>query len=255
MSAQWLVDTVDAHDRGFLYGDGLFETVAVRQGHVRWLEGHTQRLRRSGDALGFDPAWIERGCAALDSCRARPEGLWRMTLTRASTDDLAWGGSGCVRLRHRPLPPPRAHLKLGAMPSSYLPQDILGEHKTTSYARSVMVKRWAVAHGFDDALRVSACGMVSETSCANVFALIEDTWVTPPVHGLLPGVTRAGVLRLLKEGERPHDVRPLTLLELARARAIVITSAGIGARAVASVDGHALDASLARWLEREVEGQ
>jgi 4-amino-4-deoxychorismate lyase len=66
----WLEERVSAKDRGFLYGDGLFETLAIRDGKPLWWDHHILRLQRGASRLGI---------------RAPTEGLLRQESVRVST--------------------------------------------------------------------------------------------------------------------------------------------------------------------------
>lgn len=242
---------MQSDDRSFLYGDGLFETVRVREdGQIRWLERHVARLRRSGEALGFPDASIDAGVAELEGLAGREPGLWRVTVSRAP-DGAPFGGSGTVAARFRPsASPTRPHL--GLAEGFYLPDDLLAEHKTTSYLRSVEVRRRARAAGFDDAVMTSRSGLVGEASCANVVVVKSGKAATPPIRGILPGVTREGVLDLADAHGRPIDVREVTVDELRGADEVVLLSAGVGLLAAASLEGRTLDDTWSKgareWL-------
>ena len=225
-------------DRSFLYGDGLFETVRVEASEVRFLTRHCARLRRSGAALGFDAAQIEEACALLAKPEGR-EGLWRVTVSRRDPE-IAFGGSGQVCGRWRPGFPVAKPVTLVTMPGFYLPDDVLAEHKTTSWLRSVELRRRAQLLGADDGVGVSADGRVGECSAANLLVLLEDRWVTPPVRGILPGVTREVLLeRSSQRGRRVEEVE-VTHEDLGHARAIALVSTGVGVQEARSIDGREL---------------
>ena len=250
MSAPWgpAAQAPGPDDRGFLYGDGLFETIHVQAstGGVRWLGDHLERLRRSGQALSFSAEQIERAASCLVWASTQAPGLWRVTMTR-DDPEADWGGQGGVWLRHRPwVFPERPRLGLVG---GYLPQDSWAEHKTTSYLRWVMARRAARASGWDDGVMVSACGLVGESSAANLFLWFdEEGWVTPQARGLLPGVTRQGLLRAAAQRRYSVRERPVSVHELAQASEIVLCSAGLGVVAAASLQGRPLQARHAASL-------
>jgi len=249
-------DFIAADDRGYLYGDALFETVRVRpDGSIRWLDAHLQRLRKSGEALGFGVEAIEAGVEKLGALGEQKPGIWRVTVSRPGVDaqgqSLPFGGSGALRLRFREYHAP-GRPNLGLAPGFYLPEDRLAEHKTTSFLRAIEVRRRAQLRGFDDAIMTSAAGLIGEASCANVIVVGAGGAATPPVRGILPGVTRAGVLRRAREVDQPIEVREIGVAELQGAREIILLSAGVGVLAAASFEGRALDDSWATnartWL-------
>src|SRR5690554_2665055 len=128
-------------DRSFLYGDGLFETVRVEKGQVRFLDHHRARLRRSASVLGFAEGRVEEACRLLGA-PAGLDGLWRVTISRDG-EGVAFGGSGRVSARWRGGLPELSAPRLVTMQGFYFPGDALAEHKTTSWLRSVELRRRA----------------------------------------------------------------------------------------------------------------
>ncbi|MEM9693521.1 MAG: aminotransferase class IV [Myxococcota bacterium] len=242
--------SVAPDDRGFLYGDALFETVAVRDGRVRWLNRHLKRLRRSGAALGFPDSILRTALDKLEHMPTRADGLWRVTVSRPGSE-VPFGGSGSVMMRRRPLPvrvPPR----LTTMRGWYWPGDPLAEHKTTSWLRWAEARRRAMYEGFDDALLLSARGRLGEATAAAALVVVDGVWCVPPLRSLLRSVTRAGVVAEAEARGRLLLVRDLGERELARATEVVLLSAGVGAVAAASLNGRVLRdeaaTEIAGWL-------
>ncbi len=82
---------IDPADRGFLLGDGIFETMLARHGRVAFLDAHLMRLARGAEAIGlarpFDPARIATACMKLleaNGLADAPRAARRLTLTRAT---------------------------------------------------------------------------------------------------------------------------------------------------------------------------
>ena len=245
-------EKISPEDRGFLYGDGLFETVRIEKGRPRFLERHRRRFLRSARDLGFPKSSIEEGRRAMDSLAGRRDGLWRITVTRKG-EGVFGGGTGTVALRHRPLPAPSdlEGASITVVEGCYFPGDRLARYKTTSWIRSVQARRVATARGFDEALMVSADGRVGEASAANVFLRIGGEWVTPVVEGILPGVLRSVVLdRAMKSGLEIEE-RVVLTADLQTCEAMALTSTGRLVTAVADVGGVELEVELVEEL-REV---
>ena len=81
-------------------------------------------------------------------------------------------------------------------------------------------------------------GEILETDRANVFAVIDGVLLTPPADGrLLPGTTRAAVMRAARDRGIRVGQKPLTLDELASATEVFVTNAVVGVLPVAAVDG------------------
>ena len=140
-----------------------------------------------------------------------------------------------------------APARLVSLPGWYSRGYALREHKLTSHFHGVRGRALAIARGVDDALLVErASGLVGEATNANVVALIGDVAVTPPIDGLLPGVTRSLVLELLPSLGVEVQERPLLLDELPGARGVLLTTSVRGLVPAVSLDGSAARAALAR---------
>lgn len=239
--------TVAPDDRAFRLGDGLFETVRVEPTGPLALPMHIARFRGSARELGFPASSLRAGVAALEGLTTVEPGVWRVTVSR-DDPSAPFGGSGCVAISRREVRPCERP-RLQTMRGWHFPGYLLAEHKTTSFVRGVEARRRAAAAGFDDALLVSADGVVGEASAANVFAVLRDgAIVTPAVDGILPGTARRRVLVAQRELGIDVEVRELRADELSGARELVLTNAAIGAVAALSVDGAELGCELSDKL-------
>lgn len=243
-----------ADDRGFLYGDGLFETVRVEEGTAMFLKRHRRRFERSARRLRFPDEALAAGLDALDELEGRAEGLWRVTVTRPGTEPFG-GGEGTVAVRHRPLPasPEDNGLTVTVLEGTYFPGDRLAEHKTTSWIRSVEALRQARADGYDEALRVSYNGRVGEAAAANVLLRIGGGWVTPPVDGILPGVVREVILDNSEDAGVAVEQRPLFVGDLQTCESAALTSAGRLVTPVRAIDNQPLETAPVEQLQRLIE--
>jgi len=89
----------------------------------------------------------------------------------------------------------------------------------------VLALSQARAAGADDAIFLDTAGHVSEATASNVFAVIDDTLVTPPLScGVLPGITRATVLEIAPALEIRVSEREIAEPELAMAAEVFLTS-------------------------------
>jgi branched-subunit amino acid aminotransferase/4-amino-4-deoxychorismate lyase len=125
-----------------------------------------------------------------------------------------------------------------SLPGWYARGYRLREHKLTSHFHGVRGRALAISRGAGDALLVEeSSGLVGEATNANVFALFGDRAVTPPVDGLLPGVTRALCLECFP---LTVEQRPLELGELHEADGLLLTTSVRGLVPARSLDGSAL---------------
>ncbi|MDN7426807.1 aminodeoxychorismate synthase component I [Burkholderia sp. AU16741] len=218
LKARFLTDA----DPGFQ----LFETTAAtRADGIRHLERHLARLQRSADAFGFrfDADALRREiharCAALDG-----DGAYRMKLALAKDGTIE-----IVAAPLKPLPAGPVGVLL-ASAHGFAPtraDDALLLHKTTRRAEYDRAWQAAEALGGFDMLFVNERGEVTEGGRSNLFVKLDGQWVTPPLAcGVLPGVMR-GVL--LDDPAFGAVERVVTLGDLARAQALLLTNALRGA--------------------------
>ena len=253
---------ITVFDRGFLLGDGIFETLRARRGVVVDLDLHLERLRESAVPLGIplppDDAPIERGIAALlaaegladdgSSGHAPGDAALRITVTRgafaarglAPTGPSAGPTIVIVAWPHTPPAPAVLRDGLSLITSSVRrdPGSPLAGVKTTSRAESVYARLEADRAGADDALILDTTGHVSEATSANVFALRRGRIVTPPLgSGCLAGTTRAWLL----EHATTHDLtpveEPMTRADLLHADEVLVSSSVAGILPVGWLDG------------------
>ena len=193
------------NDRGFLLGDGLFETMRLTEGSVPHLQRHLSRLETGCATLYLrcpDRALLQKAVADLIVATGLQSGSMRLTVTRGSgprgllppvdvtpTILLTCATSSSPSMQPVRLATSR-YVRDGASPLSRV--------KSLNYLPMVMARMEAVAAGYDDALLPGKGGVVAEASAANILLLLKGELVTPPVmDGALPGTSRA---RLLEGG-------------------------------------------------------
>lgn len=238
-------------DRGFLYGDALYETVRVQgSGYVRFDE-HYRRLLRGAQALAIpvpDAETLRRIGGELAARNGVFDGAMRVTLTRGP------GGEG---LASREAGPPTVVVTLAPIPEARLRRAEAGWTAIVARARrapaaiksahrvdAILAKLEAEAAGADEAILLTPDGWVAEGTICNVFWRRGDTWYTPALDlGILPGVTRGLVLELaareglpVEEGRYPADA-------LRAADAVIVTMTSLGIVHVRALDGRALPTS------------
>lgn len=189
-------------DRGFLLGDGVFDTFRIAAGAPRRLAAHLARLRATAEtfglALSFSNAEIEAAARGLAERNGLSDAAARLTLSRGE------GPRGVappepaspfivMTMAARGAPPAwiDAGLSEVVRPASAL----TSRHKTLSYIENVEARRRAAAAGHGEALMCNERGELACATAANLFWISEGALVTPSLDcGVLPGVTRAWLL-------------------------------------------------------------
>ena len=238
---------VPASDRGFLLGDGLFETMRVVRGRPFRFAQHLERLARGAEFLKikcpFTAQELEKSAGQLIEQNKMPDAILRLTLTRGPGGrGYAPNGEGkpTVVMTSHPAPPLENPAGWNLITSSFrIPvADPLAAFKTTSKILHVMARAEAAEQGADEALLLNTNGEAAETAGGNLFWVHDDTICTVPAgQGILPGVTRAVVLEIcqtlgLQTGERA--IKPAALKN---SGGLFITQSVFGIVPVAALDG------------------
>jgi branched-chain amino acid aminotransferase len=232
--------TVSVFDRGFLYGDSVFETLRTYAGRPFELQEHLCRLERSAERV-FIPLPLSRaelGAEVLAAIEAagNPESYVRLMITRGQ------GPLGLdPGLAERPLraiivqplqAPPAEQYAAGIDAISYRTERVVDATsargaKIGNYLISVLAMREARSVGAQEALILDGHGRILEGASSNIFALERGALVTPAEEaGILAGITRSHVLALAAELGVPVELRALEL-EAAYAAAELFISSSI----------------------------
>ncbi|MFO7960371.1 MAG: aminotransferase class IV [Nitriliruptoraceae bacterium] len=239
--------TISALDRGFRSGEGVFETLRVRQGRTFRLAAHLERLQTGAVGIGLHvapQALIEAVGAVVEANAHLGADLVVRITCSAGPVELASpfpgrsaGPATVVVTAQRtraagapPLPPASGHLVEFHHP--------LGAWKTTSYLVALTAGREARRHGASDALLCDAAGRPLEAATANLFAVSGSTLVTAPVTAqVLPGITRAAVLQLATALGLVVEERVMDRTELRSAAEALLTSAVRGVQPLVALQG------------------
>src|SRR5882672_9571463 len=193
-------------DRGFLYGDGLFETLRVSHGQpLRWSR-HLARLQRGAEFLRIVLPWaaedLRKLALRLIEQNAMPESVLRVTLSRGSgSRGYAPGGADnpTLAMTLHPMRPALSPIRLATASLRVPVNDPLASFKTANKLVQVLARAEAEARGSDEALLLNTDGYVAEATASNLFWLADGTVCTPPVaDGALAGVAREMVLEICR---------------------------------------------------------
>lgn len=231
---------LDPADRGFTLGDGVFETIRVRNGQPDRFDAHMARLRDGAKTLGIpmpttDAKFATR-ISALVKANTLEQAAVRLTLSRGV------GPRGLLPpdpafpttvITAGPLPPPGPPVKaIIAATTRRNEHSPLSRIKSVSYLDSVLARREAEPYGADDALLLNTQGQLAESTISNLFLMIEGTLLTPPVSdGALPGVMRAELIARFRAEEHTLEVN-----DLGRAEEAFLSNA-LGIRPLIEVAG------------------
>jgi branched-chain amino acid aminotransferase len=251
---------VSLFDRGFLYGDGVFEVLRTYRGQPWRLAEHLARLARAARHVGISlPISPDHWIAEVDSVlRARPTGedsVLRLALTRG----IAPPGIDPTRALAptrltlaTPLPAVDPAIYREGLRAALLTIDrstprsdmiSLGGVKSSNYQLHILALREARVRGFDDALLLSSDGALLESTSANVFVVTAGHLRTPSLDsGPLDGITRAEVLSIAHDLGLPRSSERLGALDLWVADEVFLTSSVRELVPIVRVDDHMIGA-------------
>ncbi len=231
--------------QSFFFGAGFFETLLVEEGAPMFLERHLARLRAS---LG-----AHTGCVHPPPPEVLTAGAVREALRRCLEADSSLGprftgvaklvaGDGRLLLSFRPLPqrPPGEGVVLDAVEDRcYRRGDPSLNHKSVSYLRQY-------AHFGRGTVFVNEAGELCEVPNGNLFFLVGDAVVTPPLEApCLPGIIRSVLLEEGRLGGMPVEERPVRREQVEDVRGCVLTNSVSLALAVPRLLGRELPGSHA----------
>jgi branched-chain amino acid aminotransferase len=248
-------------DRGFLYGDGLFETLRVSGGCPLWWTRHIERLQRGAEVLRITlPLSVEelrRAAIELLRRNAMPDAILRITISRGSGArgySTKGATSPTVALTLHPRPEPPVAVRLATSTIRVPALDPLTAVKSANKLPQILARAEAEERGADEALLLNADGDVAEASASNLFWIEGGQVFTPPVSdGALPGVTRAVLLDLCREHGVSAVERSISRAALLGAEGVFLTNSTAGIVTVAELDAQGLNQSslvstLRSWL-------
>lgn len=242
--------TISVEDRGFVFGDGVYEVWRVVNGRLFETERHLARLTFGLDELRIgrpdllDPTTLREVADRLltESGLTEGEGSLYVEVTRGAAPRAHQfppsTTTPTVYATVNRFTPPEALRARGAscitMPDiRWLRCDI----KTIQLLPNVMAKQAAVERGAIEAIMVRN-GIVTEGSHANVFAVVNGVLRTHPTNNfILPGITRAVVLELARTFELSIREEPVTEAELASAEEIFLTGTTTDVMPIVSMNG------------------
>jgi aminodeoxychorismate lyase len=238
---------ISVNDRGFMYGDGLFETMRVCGGRPFRMAQHLERLTRGADFLKikcpFTPRELQEFAGQLIGQNKMPEAILRLTLTRGPGErgytPRADGRPTVVMTLHD-APSLEDPIQWSLITSSYrIPAaDPLSSFKTLGKLTHVMARSEAVEQGADEALLINTNGEVAETAGGNLFWVYDEKICTVPTgRGVLPGITRAVVLEICQTLGLPTNKRVIKPEALRNSEGIFITQSALGIVPVAAFNG------------------
>jgi branched-chain amino acid aminotransferase len=215
-------------DRGFLYGDSVYEVIRTFRGRHFGLKEHLARLRQSAKYLYMPVPWTDTEIQA-EVEKTLAQAAWQESYIRVV---VTRGTESLITLQ------PSAELQpnLLIVISAIAPEPVLSETglhlvipqrirnnkhaldpaaKTGNYLNNILALLEAQQMGADDALLLNAEGEITEATTSNFWMVRENVVFTPPSEvGILQGITRTFMLQILEQHNIPYEEKVLIPADL-----------------------------------------
>ncbi len=234
-------------DRGFLFGDAVYEAMRIYSGKAFLLEPHLQRLHRSLDCLritGVDINSVRRDIEEVIKASGEKESVVYLQISRGTAPTRShYFPAGQVQptifLYCAPfLDPQKDSRRDGGSAITQLDQrwgrvDI----KTVNLLGNVLASQAAKEAGAYEAILVTKDGEVTEGTHTNVFGVVGGILRTKPLsHAILPGISRDYVLDLARGLNIKYEERALTVQELKVASEVFVTATTTEVMPITKID-------------------
>lgn len=241
--------TISAFDRGFIFGDGIYEVSAVIGGRLVDCEAHLIRLERSCGEIELALPWSRAELVAIHEELIKRNGLTEgsiyLQVSRGAADrDFVFPKDVKPTLvlftqarNFVDSPAVKTGIKVVSTPDlRWARRDI----KSVNLLAPVLAKQFAASQGAQEAWLVED-GVVTEGASSTAWIVKGKTLISRPLsHKVLPGITRKAVLAFLAESGFSFEEREFTLEEALDAEEAFITSATSLVMPVTSIDGHTI---------------
>ena len=243
---------ISVFDHGYLYGDGIYETMRSYGGRIFLRDRHLSRLKPSADAIALSlPLPLEKIGAALDEALAvnkLREAYLRIQISRGTGEiglDPALCPAPTMVILVKPFQDYPAELYANGVEVAVV--KIRRNHplaqdpaiKSTNFLNNILAKVESLKAGAYEGIMLNWKGYVAEGTISNIFTVKKGVLHTPHLDtGILEGITRDLVLYLAKKNKVRVQESMMRPGDLSRADECFITNTTIEVMPVTSVDGN-----------------
>ncbi|MCX5667068.1 MAG: aminotransferase class IV [Candidatus Omnitrophica bacterium] len=273
---------VSVFDRGFMYGDGVFETMRGYAGVVFKLDEHLDRLLRSLKIMKIIPPYSKRclkvaiyetlkanrHCEgtkypkqSLKGIASSPSAPRNDRLFSAYIKVIVTRGEGRFGISHKDIFSPNVVITAkdfegypGWMFDVGLSANITGVQnegsitsriKTLNYLPYILARADAQDRGFDEAILTNTKGFITEAATSNIFIVKKSRLITPSIEsGILPGITRGVIINIAKKMQISVKEKLVTRRELLGVDEIFLTNSLAEVLPVTRVDSKPVGTGL-----------
>jgi D-alanine transaminase len=242
--------SISVMDRGFLFGDGIYEVIPVFANRLLRVDDHLARLQNSLDRISLqnphsDDDWQNIFTELLRRNSGEDRAIY-LQVTRGvyAKRDISIKDGYPATVFGMIISLLRPDISSGSEAISAITVEDFRwqacDIKSTSLVANVMLRQLAVDAGVDDAILIRG-GHVTEGTASNVFIVKDGVLVTPPVgHQLLSGITRDQVIEIAENATIKVEQREIPVDELYNADEIFMTSSTREIAPVIRLNGEAV---------------
>ena len=240
---------IGADSRALRYGDGLFETIKIKNGKIELADEHFARLWKGMQVLQFDvpkhfsPEKLEEQIIALAEKNTHQSGA-RVRLSIIRGDGGLFDAKNLTPyfiIQTWPLPEGNGEWNSNGLVAGIYSEvkkscDILGNLKHNNYLPYVLAALQAKKEKWNDAILLNAAGNICDSTIANIFLVKNEIIYTPALsEGCVAGVMRQTLLQFLKANNYQMEERAVTEVELFAADEVFFTNSMYNIRWVQSI--------------------
>jgi branched-chain amino acid aminotransferase len=232
------IEESECNDKGWMMGNGVFETIKTVENKPWALSRHMRRAVASAQQLGLQiptEDLVRNSVENLLDTQQHAHGLLRLSFGKN-------GSWSAVHLAHEPV-------KHGAKLLTYDKAIVVQGQpiKSYPYTHRLEILEAIKSLGADEAIVCNNKGKICEGSVTNLLLRIDDKWVTPPISdGVLPGVMRALVIEYCGV-----SVKSIDRSEISRVQSAFLLSSLRIAQPVTAIDGREVEQSAEFLAEIE----
>ncbi|MBT5016291.1 hypothetical protein HN748_03520 [Candidatus Peregrinibacteria bacterium] len=231
---------ISVGDAGFLYGEGIYETLRTVDGKLMNLEAHLERLGQSARIIGMNLKEIEKigkwAQQVVKKNEFKSEARVRITVSGGVHGFGTPAEKPTILITAVPLASVGAQRARGVSVITFLIERPLPEAKTTFLVPAMLARQVLKKSRAYEAILVDRNGYVTEGSISNVF-MVKKGIIYTPKSGILGGTTRARIIELARQHKWRLKVRDFKVRELFRADEVFICNAPRGIVPVRRIDG------------------
>ncbi len=241
--------SISPGDRGFLYGDGIFETLRTYNGKPFKLTEHLERMHCSAEKLKISYEYtnteISEGITKLLEKNSIQDAYIRITLSRGeggSALQMSDGLRPTILIQVKPFTPYEKELyekgmSLGVSKYRRSTTSPICRHKTTNLLTSILLKEEARERSAHDSIVLNTDGHVAECVVSNIFMVADGSVITPSLDtNILPGITRSTVLDICRDSGIPASEECFKIETLIKAEEVFITNSLMEIMPVSRID-------------------